>query len=291
MYSAIRGSDIRLRSPMGDNLAPIHMEKKILSNGSKCGLKDKLGEGGYGSVFKGRLRSGREVAVKILKKGESDGQDFISEVATIGRNHHVNVVELIGFCFNGSKQALVYDFTHNGSLDKHIFSQGQGMSLDCKKLYKIALGIARGIEYLHRGITPKVFDFGLARLCPMEYNIVSLIAARGNLGYMAPELVYKNLGGVSYKADVYSFGKLLMEMATRRKNEDNVTGCLSHTYFPLWVHDQLNKGLDIPMIIIALWCIQWIPSERSSMRKVLEMLEGDVHDLQISPKPLFYPPR
>ncbi|XP_039160646.1 G-type lectin S-receptor-like serine/threonine-protein kinase SD1-1 [Eucalyptus grandis] len=215
------------------------------------GLKDKLGEGGYGSVFKGRLRSGREVAVKILKKGESDGQDFISEVATIGRNHHVNVVELIGFCFNGSKQALVYDFTHNGSLDKHIFSQGQGMSLDCKKLYKIALGIARGIEYLHRGITPKVFDFGLARLCPMEYNIVSLIAARGNLGYMAPELVYKNLGGVSYKADVYSFGKLLMEMATRRKNEDNVTGCLSHTYFPLWVHDQLNKGLDIPVEYIS----------------------------------------
>ncbi|KAK3404157.1 hypothetical protein EUGRSUZ_K00509 [Eucalyptus grandis] len=285
------------------------------------GLKDKLGEGGYGSVFKGRLRSGREVAVKILKKGKTNGQDFISEVATIGRIHHVNVVGLIGYCFEGSKQALVYDFMHNGSLDKHIFSRGQGISLECKEVYEIALGVARGIEYLHRGcdiqilhfdikphnilldkdFTPKVSDFGLARLYPTNYNTVSLSTAIGTLGYMAPELVFKNLGGVSYKADVYSFGKLLMEMATRRKNEDKVTGCSSHTYFPLWVYDQLSKELEIPvevnederkitkkMIIVALWCIQWNPNDRPSMQKVLEMLKREVDDLQISPKPLFY---
>ncbi|XP_056163015.1 rust resistance kinase Lr10-like [Syzygium oleosum] len=287
------------------------------------GLKDKLGEGGYGSVFKGRLRSGREVAVKILKKGKANGQDFISEVATIGRIYHVNVVGLIGFCFDGSKQALVYDFMHNGSLDKHIFSRGQGTTLDCKEVYKIALGVARGIEYLHRGcdiqilhfdIKPhnilldrdfntKISDFGLARLYPTDYNTVSMTAARGTLGYMAPKLVYRDLGGVSYKADVYSFGKLLMEMASGRKNLDADAEHSSQIYFPLWVHDQLNEGLDIPleqvseednrivkqMIIVALWCIQLNPSERPSMRKVLEMLEGEVDDLQIPPKPLFYP--
>ncbi|KAF7849541.1 hypothetical protein BT93_L0661 [Corymbia citriodora subsp. variegata] len=287
------------------------------------GLKEKLGEGGYGSVYKGRLRSGREVAIKILKKGKSDGQDFINEVAIIGRIHHVNVVELIGFCFKGLKLALVYDFMHNGSLDKHIFSRGEGTSLYCKKVYNIALAIARGIEYLHRGcdiqilhfdikphnilldkdFVPKVSDFGLARFYPTNFNTVSLTDTRGTLGYMAPELVFKNLGGISYKADVYSFGKLLMEMATRRKNADEVTEYSSHTYFPLWVHDQLSEGLDIPvgeaseedqriikkMIIVALWCIQLNPNERPSMHKVLQMLEREVDDLQIPPKPLFYP--
>ncbi|KAF8008214.1 hypothetical protein BT93_K2017 [Corymbia citriodora subsp. variegata] len=287
------------------------------------GLKEKLGEGGYGFVYKGRLRSGREVAVKILKKGKSNGQDFINEVAIIGRIHHVNVVELIGFCFEGSKQALVYDFMCNQSLDKHIFSQGEGTSFYRKEVYEIALGVAKGIEYLHRGchmqilhfdikphnilldkdFIPKVSDFGLARLYPTNYNTVSLTIARGTFGYMAPELVFKNLGGISYKADVYSFGKLLMEMATGRKNADKVTDYSSNTYFPLWVHDQLSEGLDIPMgeaseedrrvikkmIIVALWCIQLNPSERPSMHKVLQMLEGEVDDLQVPPKPLFCP--
>ncbi|KAF8008267.1 hypothetical protein BT93_K2057 [Corymbia citriodora subsp. variegata] len=286
------------------------------------GLKDKLGEGGYGSVFKGRLRSGCDVAVKILKKGKANGQDFISEVATIGRIHHVNVVGLIGYCFEGSKQALVYNYMHNGSLDKHIFSRGEGTPLDCKEAYAIAFGVARGIEYLHQGcdvqilhfdikphnilldrdFTPKVSDFGLAKLYPTDYNTVALTDVRGTLGYMAPELVYKNIGGISYKADVYSFGKLLIEMASGRKNWDAVVECSSQTYFPLWAHNQLSQGLDVPveqvseedrrivkkMIIVALWCIQWNPRDRPSMRKVLEMLEREVDDL-IPPKPLFYP--
>ncbi|KAF8008301.1 hypothetical protein BT93_K2088 [Corymbia citriodora subsp. variegata] len=199
-----------------NNFLPIRYSyldiKKIMS-----GLKDKLGEGGYGSVFKGRLRSGNEVAVKILKKGKTNGQDFINEVATIGRIHHVNVVSLIGYCFEGSKQALLYDFMHNGSLDKHIFSRAEGTTLDCKEVYKIALGVARGIEYLHRGceiqilhfdikshnilldrnFTPKVSDFGLARLYPTGRNTVSLTTARGTLGYMAPELIRQmNISGV-----------------------------------------------------------------------------------------------
>ncbi|KAF7850480.1 hypothetical protein BT93_L5461 [Corymbia citriodora subsp. variegata] len=288
-----------------------------------CGLKDKLGEGGYGFVFKGRLRSGRDVAVKILKKGKANGQDFISEVATIGRIHHVNVVGLIGFCFEGSKQALVYDFMHNGSLDKHIFSRGEETCLDSKEVYKIALGVAKGIEYLHRGcdmqilhfdikphnilldkdLTPKVSDFGLARLYSPYHNTVSLTAARRTLGYMAPELVYKNIGGISYKADVYSFSKLLMEIASRRKNLDAVIEYSSQIYFPLWLHDHLSEGLDVPMeevseedkrivkkmIIVALWCIQFNPRDRPSMRKVLEMLEGEADVLQVPPKPLFYP--
>ncbi|KAK9911882.1 hypothetical protein M0R45_035763 [Rubus argutus] len=108
--------------------------KKMTSN-----FKDKLGEGGYGSVFKGTLRSGHFVAVKMLGKSNSNGQDFISEVATIGRIHHVNVVQLVGYCVEGSKRALVYDFMPNGSLDKYIYSKEGSILLSCKKTYKISI--------------------------------------------------------------------------------------------------------------------------------------------------------
>ncbi|KAF8024281.1 hypothetical protein BT93_F1469 [Corymbia citriodora subsp. variegata] len=291
--------------------------KKITRN-----FKHKLGEGGYGSVYKGILRSGNEVAVKVLNKPKSNGQDFISEVGTIGRIHHVNVVQLVGFCFNNSKQALVYDFMLNGSLDKHIFSKDGNDILDYERIYEISLGVARGIEYLHHGcdmqilhfdikphnilldqnFIPKVSDFGLAKLYPANHNIVSLTIARGTLGYMAPELFYKDIGGVSYKADVYSFGMLLMEMAGRRKNANANADHSSQIYFPLWVYDQLNKENEIEMevaevegeiirkmVIVALWCIQLIPNDRPSMRRVLNMLEGNGDELQLPPKPLLYP--
>ncbi|KAK2631400.1 hypothetical protein EUGRSUZ_L02963 [Eucalyptus grandis] len=304
-----------------NNFLPIRYSysdiKKITKN-----FKYKLGEGGYGSVYKGILRSGNEVAVKILNKSESNGQDFISEVATIGRIHHVNVVQLVGFCFNYSIQALVYDFMPNGSLDKHISNKDGDDPLDYKKMYEISLGIARGIEYLHQGcdmqilhfdikphnilldqsFTPKISDFGLARLYPTGHNIVSLTTVRGTLGYMAPELFYKDIGGISYKADVYSFGMMLMEMAGRRRNINAHAEHSSQIYFPLWVYDQLSKEKEVErvevieeeretrkMIIVALWCIQLSPNDRPSMRKVLDMLEGDIDKLQLPPKPLLYP--
>lgn len=93
------------------------------------GFKDKLGEGGYGSVYKGKLASGRIVAVKLLGKSKSKGQDFINEVGTIGRIHHINVVQLVGFCAERSKRALVYEFMCNGSLEKYIFSRQQDVTL------------------------------------------------------------------------------------------------------------------------------------------------------------------
>ncbi|XVF30334.1 hypothetical protein REPUB_Repub16aG0048200 [Reevesia pubescens] len=301
-----------------NNLMPIKYsfsEIKKITNGFKC----KLGEGGYGSVYKGKLRSGRLVAVKILGKSKCNGQEFINEVATIGRIHHANVVQLIGFCAERSKRALVYEFMSNGSLEKYIFSEESNNSLSCKKMFEISIGVARGIEYLHRGcdmqilhfdikphnilldenFTSKVSDFGLAKLYPIEDSIVSLTAARGTMGYMAPELFYKNIGGISYKADVYSFGMLLMEMASKRKNLNVLANHSSQIYFPSWVFDQLNLGNEIEigeiiceekeimkkMIMVSLWCIQMKPSYRPSMDKVVEMLEKEVECLEMPPKP------
>ncbi|XP_062147196.1 LEAF RUST 10 DISEASE-RESISTANCE LOCUS RECEPTOR-LIKE PROTEIN KINASE-like 2.7 [Alnus glutinosa] len=301
-----------------NNLMPIRYSYSEIRKMTK-NFKDKLGEGGYGTVFKGTLRSGRLVAIKMLGKSKANGQEFTNEVATIGRIHHVNVVQLIGFCVEGSKRALVYEFMPNGSLNNYIFSPEVSTLLSYDKMYDIALGVARGIEYLHQGcvmqilhfdikphnilldenFAPKVSDFGLAKLYPVDDSIVSLTAARGTLGYMAPELFYKNIGGVSYKADVYSFGMLLMEMAGRRKNFNAFADHSSQVYFPTWVYDQLHDGKDIEMedvteekkkivkkiIMVALWCIQMKPNYRPSMNKVVEMLEGKDESLQMPSKP------
>lgn len=306
-----------------NNLMPIRYSYSDIKKMTK-GFKDKLGEGGYGSVYKGQLRNGHLVAIKMLGgKSRANGQEFINEVATIGTIHHVNVVHLIGFCVEKSKRALVYEFMPNGSLEKHIFSRERLSSLSCEKMFDIALGVARGIEYLHRGcdmrilhfdikphnilldvnFTPKVSDFGLAKLYPIDNSIVSLTAARGTMGYMAPELFYKNIGGVSYKADVYSFGMLLMEMVSRRRNMNENEDRKSQVYFPSWVYDQFSEGNEIEMgngteeeermskkmIIVALWCIQMKPSDRPSMNKVVELLEGDVEALEMPPKPFQTP--
>ncbi|KAA8517931.1 hypothetical protein F0562_015405 [Nyssa sinensis] len=304
-----------------NNLMPIRYSYSDIKKMTK-NFKDKLGEGGYGSVYKGKLRSGSIVAIKILGKSNTNGQDFINEVATIGRIHHVNVVQLIGYCAERSKRALVYDFMPNGSLEKYAFSREGNKSISCEKMYEISLGVAHGMDYLHEGcdmqilhfdikphnilldenFTPKISDFGLAKLYSADVSIVSLTAARGTIGYMAPELFYRNIGGVSYKADVYSFGMLLLEM-TGKKN--NVNACTDHSseYFPSWVYHQLSEEKYVEtveateeeremvkkMIIIALWCIQMNPNDRPSMNKVVEMLEGNVELLQMPPKPFLYP--
>ncbi|KAL3534324.1 hypothetical protein ACH5RR_002785 [Cinchona calisaya] len=309
-----------------NNLAPIrysYNEIKSMTNN----FEEKLGEGGYGLVYKGKLRSGSLVAVKMLNKSKANGQEFINEVATIGRIHHVNVVRLVGFCVTASKHALVYDFMPNGSLDKFIFSEcSSGDPLSWQRSYEIAVGVARGIDYLHQGcnmqilhfdikphnilldegFVPKVSDFGLAKLYPIQDGyLATLTAARGTIGYMAPELFYKQVGRVSNKADVYSYGMLLMEMAGRRKNINALAEHSSQIYFPSWIYYKIEVGEDMEIgdhvteeekaiarkiVLIALWCIQMTPEDRPSMREVLEMFESDIRSLQLPPKPLLYPP-
>ncbi|KAK7377202.1 hypothetical protein VNO80_02623 [Phaseolus coccineus] len=305
-----------------NSLAPIRYSYKEIKK-MAAGFKEKLGEGGFGSVFKAKLRSGPSVAIKMLGKSKANGQDFISEVATIGRIHHQNVVRLIGFCVSGSKRALVYEFMPNGSLDKFIFSKERNIHLSYENIYNISIGVARGIAYLHHGcemqilhfdikphnilldenFIPKVSDFGLAKLYPIDNSIVTMTAARGTIGYMAPELFYNNIGRISHKADVYSFGMLLMEMASKRKNLNLHADHSSQLYFPLWIYDHVKEEEDIDMedltaeekiiakkmIIVSLWCIQLKPTDRPSMNRVVEMLEGDIEDLEIPPKPTLFP--
>ncbi|THF93994.1 rust resistance kinase Lr10-like [Camellia sinensis] len=224
-------------------------------------FKDQLGEGGFGFVYKWHLSRGFLIAVKMLKNTKFSAQEFINEVSTIGRIHHANVVQLLGFFSKGSYRAFVYEYMPNGSLEKHIFlKEGKAQPFAWEKLLKIVLGTARGIEYLHcrydvcildfnikphnvlldQNFVPKVADFGLAKFYPKEYNAMSISTTRGTLGYMAPELISRNFGAISSKSDVYSFGMLLLEMAGGRKNVDANAKSSSKVYFPSWVYDHLE---------------------------------------------------
>ncbi|XP_058765620.1 LEAF RUST 10 DISEASE-RESISTANCE LOCUS RECEPTOR-LIKE PROTEIN KINASE-like 2.1 isoform X2 [Vicia villosa] len=292
-------------------------------------FKNKLGQGGYGSVYKGKLHDERNVAVKILSESKGEGEDFINEVASISRTSHVNVVRLLGFCLDGSKKALIYEFMPNGSLEKFIYEDKNPVQddhqLDCNTLYHIVVGVARGLEYLHRGCNtrilhfdikphnillddefcPKISDFGLAKICPKKESIVSIIGARGTPGYIAPELFSRNFGGVSHKSDVYSYGMMVLEMVGRRKNIKVEVDCSSELYFPHWIYKRLELNQDLglgcikneideemvrKMTVVSLWCIQTNPLNRPSMHKVVEMLEGNLQVLDIPPKPFLSSP-
>ncbi|XP_060173039.1 LEAF RUST 10 DISEASE-RESISTANCE LOCUS RECEPTOR-LIKE PROTEIN KINASE-like 2.5 [Lycium barbarum] len=285
-------------------------------------FKEKLGEGGYGGVYKGNL-NGHPVAVKILKETKGNGEEFINEVASISRTSHVNVVNLLGFCLNSREKALIYEFMPNGSLDKHIYNEDSNM--EWEMLYKIALGIARGLEYLHRGCNsrilhfdikphnilldedfcPKISDFGLAKFCTRQESIMSTIEARGTIGYIAPEVFSRNFGGVSHKSDVYSYGMMVLEMVGGRKNYNAERSHNSEIYFPRWAYQRifLDEDLNIrdmmtneeeeiakKMILVGLWCIQTDPLQRPAIDKVIEMLESSLETLQIPPKPFIGSP-
>ncbi|CAO2037619.1 unnamed protein product [Urochloa humidicola] len=249
----------------------------------------KLGQGGNGTVYKGRLPSpdatdgGREVAVKMLKGAKVDGEEFINEVASISRTSHVNVVTLLGFCLQGSgsksKRALVYEYMPNGSLERYTVGAGGCSSsspsptLSWEQLLDIAVGIARGLEYLHRGCNahivhfdikphnilldaafrPKISDFGLAKLCPQKESTisVSIAGARGTVGYIAPEVFSRQVrASVTSKSDVYSYGMMVLEMVGARRTivnngggdppaADSGTGA-SSSYFPECLYQDLD---------------------------------------------------
>ncbi|KAL8470745.1 hypothetical protein ACS0TY_033347 [Phlomoides rotata] len=322
--------DFELFLKNNGNLAPKRYKYPDIKKMTKSFLEN-LGKGGYGSVYKGKLPDGLPVAVKILDESKGNGEEFMNEVASISRTSHVNIVSLRGFCFEGCKRALIYEFMPNGSLEKFISNTASQGGLGWQKLYGIALGIARGLEYLHQGcktrilhfdikphnilldkdFNPTISDFGLARLCPNRSSIVSMMVARGTYGYIAPEVFCRNFGEVSHKSDVYSYGMMILEMAGGKKNIDRAdVDRSSEIYFPDYIYKQLemdgneddtlaeimnedaSRFAKRKLVIVGLWCIQTDPKDRPSMTKVVEMLEGKLESLHVPPKPnLSSPPR
>ncbi|XP_010941600.2 LEAF RUST 10 DISEASE-RESISTANCEUS RECEPTOR-LIKE PROTEIN KINASE-like 2.3 isoform X2 [Elaeis guineensis] len=310
---------------MFGHLAPMRYSYSDVEKMTSC-FSHKIGQGGYGGVYEGKLDNGCPVAVKVLNSSKGNGKEFFSEVISIGCTYHVNIVSLLGFCLEGSTRVLIYEFMANGSLEKFIYTKKQAIpSLTWEKLLKIAIGIARGLEYLHHGCNigilhfdikphnvlldddmhPKISDFGLAKLCRSAESIISMVGARGTIGYIAPEVFSKKFGGVSSKSDVYSYGMLVLEMVGGRRNLEVQVDNTSEIYFPHWIYMHLNldgnskifravteveEEIVRRMILVGLWCIQTKPTDRPSMSKVLDMLEGRIIDLQIPPMPLLSSP-
>ncbi|XP_031284089.1 G-type lectin S-receptor-like serine/threonine-protein kinase At2g19130 [Pistacia vera] len=271
-------------------------------------FSEKLGGGGFGSVFKGMLPNSNAIAVKRLESISQGEKQFRTEVSTIGNIQHVNLVRLLGFCSEGAKKLLVYDFMPNGSLNSHLFPEKDLKVLDWKTRYSIALGTARGLAYLHdkcrdciihcdikpenilldAEFCPKVADFGLAKLIGREFSRV-LTTMRGTRGYLAPEWI--SGVAITAKADVYSYGMMLFEIASGRRNyEQFEDGKVK--YFPTWAANQIAIGDDLLTLLdpklegtadveelsrickVACWCIQDDETHRPSMSQVVQILEG-----------------
>ncbi|KAG8046051.1 hypothetical protein GUJ93_ZPchr0008g13671 [Zizania palustris] len=231
-------------------------------------FSEKIGEGGFGSVFKGQLRdSSTCVAVKRLDGSLQGEKQFRAEVSSIGTIQHINLVNLIGFCCEGDSRFLVYEHMPNRSLDIHLFRSNGGSFLSWSTRYQIALGVARGLCYLHEScrdriihcdikpqnilldasFLPKIADFGMAKFVGRDFSRV-LTTMRGTMGYLAPEWISGS--AITPKVDVYSYGMVLLELVSgtmnsvRRSDEERESSDGSHAvvYFPVQAARKLLEG-------------------------------------------------
>ncbi|GMN49722.1 hypothetical protein TIFTF001_018877 [Ficus carica] len=272
-------------------------------------VDNKLGQGGFGSVYKGMLSNGKQIAVKRLAKSSRQGsEEFRNEVMIIARLQHRNLVRILGCCFQEEERMLVYEYLPNKSLDSFIFDEEKRQLLDWRRRFEIICGIARGILYLHQDsrlriihrdlkasnvlldatMNPKIADFGLARIFRGDQIEASTTRVVGTYGYMSPEYAMKGL--FSVKSDVYSFGILLLEIITGRKN----TGCykerpdsslVGHVW-ELWREGEASEIVDplldelvvdeaLRCLQIGLLCVQEYAIDRPTMSAVVLMLSND----------------
>ncbi|KAK7401999.1 hypothetical protein VNO78_13923 [Psophocarpus tetragonolobus] len=294
-----------------------------LQNATK-NFSEKLGEGGFGSVFKGTLGDSSVVAVKKLESIRQAEKQFRTEVSTIGSVEHVNLVRLRGFCSDGIKKLLVYDYMPNGSLDFHLFQNKNSKVLDWKTRYEIALETARGLAYLHQkcrdciihcnvkpenilldaDFCPKVTDFGLAKLVGRDLSRI-LTSIRVTKYYLAPEWI----SGVpiTAKADVYSYGMMLFEFVSGRRNSEPFDSKDDQfTFFPTWAANVVARGGNVlslldpslegnadteevtRMTTVASWCVQDNDTHRPTMGQVVHILDG-ILDVNLPPIPTSLP--
>ncbi|KAL2324331.1 hypothetical protein Fmac_023389 [Flemingia macrophylla] len=283
--------------------------------------ENKLGQGGFGPVYKGTLNNGQEVAVKRLSRNSLQGDiEFKNEVLLVAKLQHRNLVKLLGFCLERRERLLVYEFVPNKSLDFFIFDQIRRAQLSWEKRYKIIGGIARGLLYLHEDsrlriihrdlkasnilldveMHPKISDFGLARLFEVDQTQANTTRIVGTYGYMAPE--YAMHGQFSAKSDVFSFGVLVLEIISGQKNScarrgENVVDLLTSAW-QNWREGTTSNIVDpaisdgsrnemMRCIHIALLCVQENVADRPTMASVALMLNSYSVTLPVPSQPAF----
>ncbi|XP_065865864.1 cysteine-rich receptor-like protein kinase 44 [Euphorbia lathyris] len=286
-------------------------------------IHNKLGEGGFGTVYKGRLSNGENIAVKRWSKTSTQGEvEFENEVVLLAKLQHRNLVRFFGYCFQESERLLVYEFVPNQSLDSYIFDSQRRVELDWNKRYKIIEGITRGILYLHQDsqlqiihrdlkpsnilldekMNPKISDFGTAKLFAVDQSQISTRRIVGTYGYMPPE--YAIYGQISTKSDVFSFGVLVLEILSGQKVSDfgnaqaNDNNLLSYAWrnwkegTPLNVIDKIlmrsgSRHEMVRCIHIGLLCVQKDLGRRPSMASINLMLSSHSVTLPVPSKPAY----
>ncbi|KAJ0568848.1 putative protein kinase RLK-Pelle-DLSV family [Helianthus annuus] len=284
---------------------------------------NKIGEGGFGSVYKGELEDGRLIAVKRLSRDSGQGeQQFKNEVLLVAKLHHRNLVGLLGFCLEEKERLLIYDYLRNSSLDKFLFDPTKSALLDWEKRYNIIEGVARGLLYLHEDsrlrilhrdlkasnvlldndMNAKITDFGMARLFKPNETQGNTGRVVGTYGYMAPEYVMH--GHFSIKLDVFSFGVLVLEIITGQSNqnfqqEDGVyllsyawkswrDGTLANIIDPVLLKGPNSLNDIFRSVHIALLCVQKNAIDRPTMSQVVLMLGSSSLTLQVPLEPAFF---
>ncbi|XP_076887711.1 G-type lectin S-receptor-like serine/threonine-protein kinase At4g03230 [Bidens hawaiensis] len=287
--------------------------------------KNRLGQGGFGPVYKGKLPGGEEIAVKRLSSLSGQGlQQFKNEVTLIAKLQHRNLVRLLGYCIKGEEKMLLNEYMPNTSLDKFIFDQTRSASLNSEMRFNIIMGIARGLNYLHHDsrlriihrdlkasnilldedMNPKISDFGLAKIVKGKDIKDVTRSIFGTFGYMSPEDALDGL--FSIKSDVFSFGVVLLEIINGNRNAaaqfQNHISLLGHAW-SLWIEDRpfelldqiLTKSCDssevLKCISVGLLCVQGDPDDRPTMTNVIKMLGGDMATLPNPKEPAFIPRR
>ncbi|KAK9092222.1 hypothetical protein Syun_027133 [Stephania yunnanensis] len=273
-------------------------------------IANKLGAGGFGSVYKGKLSHGREIAVKRLSKNSGQGMiEFKNEIELIAKLQHRNLVQIIGCCIEEDEKMIVYEYMPNKSLDFLLFDQTRSISLDWRMRCDIILGIARGVLYLHQDsrlriihrdlkasnvlldakMNPKISDFGMARIFGGDQSQANTRRVVGTYGYMSPE--YAMDGLFSIKSDVFSFGVILLETISGRKNtdfyhEDPSMNLIKHAW-ELWRDDRVLELIDpsigtsfpkeevVRFIQVGILCVQENARDRPTMSSVIFMLGNE----------------
>ncbi|KAL3740608.1 hypothetical protein ACJRO7_021827 [Eucalyptus globulus] len=285
--------------------------------------QNKLGEGGFGAVFRGRLPNGQEIAVKKLSKSSGQGVgEFKNEVALVAKLQHQNLARLLGFCLEGEEKLLVYEFVPNKSLDYFLFDPDKRRQLDWSRRYKIISGIARGMLYLHEDsrfriihrdlkpsnilldsdMNPKISDFGMARIFGADQTRAKTNHIVGTFGYLSPE--YAMRGQISAKSDVYSFGVLTLEIICGKKNScffqsDGGENLASYAWkhwragTPLEVLDPfISNAYSIDEVVrclhIGLLGVQEDPADRPTMASIVLMLTSHSVKLSQPRQPAFF---
>lgn len=282
---------------------------------------NKLGEGGFGAVYKGTLPDGEEIAVKRMSKSSAQGvEELKNELALVAKLSHKNLVRLIGVCLEQQERLLVYEFVPKRSLDLILFAQDSAKreQLDWSKRYKIIDGIARGLQYLHEdsqlkvvhrdlkasnilldmNINPKISDFGLAKIFGRDQTQAITNRVVGTHGYMAPE--YMMRGNYSVKSDAFSFGVMVLEIVTGRKNTNDSSQQSSDLLTKVWEHWTTGTALEVvdpsmngsflekevlKCLNIGLLCVQGNPADRPMMSAVVIMLGSETFTLHALSKP------